>query len=95
MVDRLIELWRRLGGGSYSLAMGIARGGRPEPAVPAPDLSPYYGQWVAVRAGQVVAAADTPQQLVYAMSKLSDADRREAVMQKAHPPSGAVVIGMG
>lgn len=95
MVDRVIGLWRRLTGASYPAGMGIARRGAPEPAVPPADLSRYYGLWVAVLRGEVVAAADTPKALVHEMSKLDAVARRDAVMQKAHPPSGAVVIGMG
>lgn len=95
MVERLVALWRRVNRASYPPAMGIARRGTPQPAEPPADLARFYGLWVAVRDGKVLAAAETPKQLVYEMSKLSPSDRREAVMQKAHPPTGAVVIGMG
>lgn len=96
MVDRLVGIWRRLNGAPYAARVGIARRGGPKPPVPPPaDLAQHQGRWVAVRDGKVVAVADTPKQLVYEMSKLSPADREEAVMQKAHAPSGAVVIGMG
>lgn len=95
MVERLAALWRRLGSGSYPGRVGIARRG-PTPAVPPPpDLANYRGMWVAVVDGRVVAAAETPKKLVHELGKLDRAVREEAVMQKAHAPSDAVLIGLG
>jgi hypothetical protein len=91
----VFSLFNRLTLG-YRRRMGIAR--RPEQHIrPVPrveGLDRYENFWVAVRGGEVVAAAETSRELAYQLRKMGS--RAEgAVMQFVRPASDAFIVGIG
>jgi hypothetical protein len=58
------------------------------------ELDDYVGKWVAVKAGRVVASADTAPELVRRVKALGpDAD--DAVAEYVAPPSTSWMVGVG
>lgn len=58
------------------------------------DLRQYAGKWVAVKAGRVVASADTPADLVQRVKALGE-EGRDAVAEYVAPPSSSLMVGVG
>jgi hypothetical protein len=74
--------------------MGLGKGSRVEPERRLPELDNWIGCWVAVKAGHVVAASHTSQELV-ARVKSMGKDAEGAVAQFVPEPSDDIVIGVG
>lgn len=96
--DICLRVLRRVGLlSAYARAMGIARRnpeGRRDP-VPAPEeFSRYEGLWVAVLDGQVIAAASTSRELVYALAKIGPRGKG-ATMQRVPSRDRGILVGMG
>ena len=66
-------------------------------ATPVPyidDLDNFVGKWVAVRAGEVVAVADSSRALVYELRKLGTRGEG-AVAQYVRPSTDGYIVGIG
>jgi Family of unknown function (DUF5678) len=67
-----------------------------EPERRLPELDNYFGLWVAVKDGKVIAAASTSLELVDALHKLRPVGAgRGAVAQYVSEPTDQIVIGVG
>jgi len=90
-------LWRVARQLTYGRGMGRARRTEPvEPERRLPELDKWVGLWVAVKDGEVIAAASTSLELVDAIHKLRPVGRgKGAVAQYVPPPSDAIMIGVG
>ena len=73
--------------------MGVARPVAPVPRPPA--LERYEGCWVAVRNGEVIAAAETSHKLALALHDMDHRKRREAVLEYVRPASDSYIVGVG
>lgn len=65
-----------------------------EPERRLPDLDRWEGLWIAVKDGQVIAAAPTSRELVPELHKLGERGRG-AVAQYVPRPSDKIIIGVG
>jgi Family of unknown function (DUF5678) len=65
-----------------------------EPIRRAADLDEFFGKWVAVKDGRIVAVADTSRGLAYELKKLGSA-AKGAVMRYVAPPSTSALVGLG
>jgi hypothetical protein len=94
MTERPVHNWKQ---SRYGDEMGFAR--RPPDSgapVARPDaFDDYAGQWIAVKAGRVVAAANTSSELAFALHNLGSRDAAGAVMRYVAPPSSVVMVGLG
>lgn len=101
MVARVLGflLCARRGGltGHNAQVVGIARrspGPRHGPEVPPAATERYEGLWVALKDGEVVAAARTSRELVYALAKLGPA-AKGATMQRVPSAERGLLVGLG
>lgn len=65
-----------------------------EPTRRAAGLDEFLGKWVAVKNGNVLAAADTSRELAYALNKLGS-NAAGSVMRYVAEPSSSVMVGLG
>lgn len=89
----LREVWRAAHPSRYRRYVESPR----EPMEPErrlPELDRWEGLWVAVKDGEVVAAAPTSRELVPALHKLGDRGRG-AVAQFVPKPTDKIIIGVG
>lgn len=90
-------LWRVARQRAYR--RGMAKGGRRAPMEPErrlPELDNWVGLWVAVKDGEVIAAAPTSLELVDALHKLRPLGAgKGAVAQYVPEPTDDVMIGVG
>ena len=89
----LSALWRIARRNGYGRGMG-ARPERMEPERRLPDLDRWEGLWVAVKDGEVIAAAGSSRELVPELRKLGKKGEG-AVAQYVSPRSDTIVIGVG
>ena len=86
-------LWRVTRSPRYLRYMGSRR----EPMEPErrlPELDRWQGLWVAVKDGEVIAAASTSRELVPELHKLGERGRG-AVAQYVPRPTDKIIIGVG
>lgn len=89
------SLWRVVAKIAYRHGMGKhGRLGRVEPVRQLPGLQRWAGMWVAVKDGEVIAAAHNSRELV-PMVKSKGEVARGAVAQYVPQPSDDIVIGVG
>ena len=83
----------------YAYRCGTGRGRQHEPMEPErrlPELDNCVGLWVAVKDGQVIAAAPTSLELVDALHKLRPVGAgKGAVAQYVPEPTDRIMIGIG
>ncbi len=89
-----IRTWRGRRARANLSSMGLGAGSRVEPERRLPELDKWVGCWVAVKDGQVVAAASTSRELVRHVKELGER-ARGAVAQFVPMPSDDIVIGVG
>ncbi len=65
-----------------------------EPVQRPAELDKYVGKWVAVKAGRVVAAADTAPALVELVQALGS-EGEDAIAEYVAPPSTSWMVGVG
>jgi hypothetical protein len=89
--------WRVARQLSYRRAMGRSRSTEPmEPERRLPELDKWVGLWVAVKDGEVIAAAATSLELVDALHKLRPVGvGTGAVAQYVPRPTEEIMIGVG
>lgn len=86
------HLWRVVLRRNYSTSMGKPGRRGVEPREPA--LNGWEGYWVAVKDGEVIAAAHNSRDLVPELHKLGN-KARGAVAQYVPFPSDEIVVGVG
>jgi len=79
----------------YGDGVGIARSAPPPEPLPRPvGIDKFLGQWVAVKAGIVIAGAPTGRELVMLVKGMG-ADGADATVEFVSPPSDSFMVGAG
>lgn len=68
---------------------------RLKPVPRLPELDAYFGMWVAVKDGKVIAADETSRGLAFRLHEMDDVGRRGAVIEYVRPSTDGYVVGAG
>ncbi len=93
---RSVRRWLRRSRRGYRGVVGNSRPQQRLAPIPRPaGLEQYAGMWVAVIAGEVVAAEETSRALAFRLHQMDHLKRRRAVMEYVRPTAAAYVVGAG
>lgn len=88
------SIWRAVQGRDYGHGMGRPEKLTPERQRPADLLERWAGAWVAIKDGEVIAAAHNARELVPQLHEMGAA-AEGAVARYVPRPSDTIVIGVG